>query len=143
MSDPLPNNATSDDPQPTSQEDTEMTVVDEGSPNGQLKASINEAASNGQLEASTNGIQAPIVDEEMAEREPARLELQEARIPTKKDATLREFLSKMDDYAPIVSYLLTACCSRSIHPWLTREIPRFQMQSQTTTSPWPVSLLHQ
>ena len=26
----------------------------------------------------------------------------EARIPAKKDATLREFLSKMDDYAPIV-----------------------------------------
>lgn len=27
----------------------------------------------------------------------------EARIPAKKDATLREFLGKMDDYAPIVS----------------------------------------
>lgn len=26
----------------------------------------------------------------------------EARIPAKKDATLREFLGKMDDYAPIV-----------------------------------------
>jgi transcription initiation factor TFIID subunit 10 len=26
----------------------------------------------------------------------------EARIPVKKDATLREFLEKMDDYAPIV-----------------------------------------
>ena len=26
----------------------------------------------------------------------------EARIPAKKDASLREFLSKMDDYAPIV-----------------------------------------
>lgn len=26
----------------------------------------------------------------------------EARIPAKKDATLREFLDKMDDYAPIV-----------------------------------------
>ena len=26
----------------------------------------------------------------------------ETRIPAKKDATLREFLSKMDDYAPIV-----------------------------------------
>jgi transcription initiation factor TFIID subunit 10 len=27
---------------------------------------------------------------------------QEARIPAKKDANLREFLGKMDDYAPIV-----------------------------------------
>lgn len=26
----------------------------------------------------------------------------EARIPAKKDATLREFLNKMDEYAPIV-----------------------------------------
>lgn len=26
----------------------------------------------------------------------------EARIPAKKDATLREFMSKMDDFAPIV-----------------------------------------
>lgn len=31
----------------------------------------------------------------------------ETRIPVKKDIALREFLSKMDDYAPIVS-LLTA-----------------------------------
>ena len=30
--------------------------------------------------------------------------LPESRIPAKKDATLREFLSKMDDHAPIVSY---------------------------------------
>jgi transcription initiation factor TFIID subunit 10 len=28
--------------------------------------------------------------------------LPESRIPAKKDATLREFLSKMDDHAPIV-----------------------------------------
>lgn len=28
----------------------------------------------------------------------------EARIPAKKDATLREFLGKMDDYAPIVRH---------------------------------------
>lgn len=31
----------------------------------------------------------------------------EAKIPAKKDATLREFLGKMDDYAPIVCYLTT------------------------------------
>jgi transcription initiation factor TFIID subunit 10 len=32
---------------------------------------------------------------------------QEARIPAKKDANLREFLGKMDDYAPIVRLLPT------------------------------------
>jgi hypothetical protein len=31
--------------------------------------------------------------------------LPESRIPAKKDATLREFLSKMDDHAPIVSFI--------------------------------------
>ena len=31
----------------------------------------------------------------------------EPRVPAKKDTTLREFMSKMDDYAPIVR-----CCSR-------------------------------
>ena len=31
-----------------------------------------------------------------------RPEMIEPRIPAKKDATLREFLGKMDDYAPIV-----------------------------------------
>jgi transcription initiation factor TFIID subunit 10 len=92
MSNALPNNATSDDPQPESQEDTEMTIAE-------------EVVVNGQPEADTNGVQAPVEDEVMTEQQPARLELQEARIPTKKDATLREFLSKMDDYAPIVSYL--------------------------------------
>jgi transcription initiation factor TFIID subunit 10 len=31
--------------------------------------------------------------------------VQEARIPAKKDATLREFLGKMDEFAPIVCSL--------------------------------------
>ena len=31
----------------------------------------------------------------------------ESRIPAKKDATLREFLGKMDDYAPIVGFAST------------------------------------
>lgn len=39
----------------------------------------------------------------------------EARIPVKKDATLREFLGKMDEYAPIVSNSL----SRKRHGTLT------------------------
>lgn len=50
----------------------------------------------------------------------------EARIPAKKDATLREFLGKMDDYAPIV-------CSR-VQVRLPIDVltpPRYQMQSQT------------
>jgi transcription initiation factor TFIID subunit 10 len=29
---------------------------------------------------------------------------QEARLPTRKDASLKEFLNKMDDYAPIVRW---------------------------------------
>jgi transcription initiation factor TFIID subunit 10 len=33
----------------------------------------------------------------------------EARIPAKKDATLREFLGKMDEYAPIVCSTSSRC----------------------------------
>ena len=70
--------------------------------------------------AARNGAEDPV---------PAPLE---ARIPAKKDTTLREFLGKMDDYAPIVSYalfprqfsLLTIC-------------HRFQTQSPTITSLLP------
>ena len=31
-------------------------------------------------------------------------EVPEPRVPSKKDTTLREFMSKMDDYAPVVSH---------------------------------------
>jgi transcription initiation factor TFIID subunit 10 len=46
----------------------------------------------------------------------------EARIPAKKDATLREFLGKMDEYAPIVCWLLLCCVGRSMC-WQRRQIP--------------------
>jgi hypothetical protein len=35
----------------------------------------------------------------------------EPKLPTRKDASLKEFLSKMDDYAPIVSEFLSATSS--------------------------------
>src|ERR1700753_2546783 len=42
--------------------------------------------------------------------------LPESRIPAKKDATLREFLSKMDDHAPIVSNPLNHSPSLNENP---------------------------
>lgn len=54
----------------------------------------------------------------------------EARIPAKKDATLREFLSKMDDYAPIVRWVPARAESG-----LTSA--RSQTQSQIIISPGP------
>ena len=52
----------------------------------------------------------------------------EARIPAKKDATLREFLGKMDEYAPIVSCSLSGSETRCAN--IGR---RYQMQLPTTT----------
>ena len=40
--------------------------------------------------------------------------LLETRIPAKKDASLREFLSKMDDYAPIVRPTVCATTTRHL-----------------------------
>jgi len=39
----------------------------------------------------------------------------EPKLPTRKDASLKEFLSKMDDYAPIVSSHLPL--TRPFHPY--------------------------
>lgn len=33
----------------------------------------------------------------------------ESKLPTRKDASLKEFLTKMDDYAPIVRLLFILC----------------------------------
>ena len=55
---------------------------------------MNVDGSNDAGAAARNGAEDPA---------PAQLE---ARIPAKKDTTLREFLGKMDDYAPIVSWTL-------------------------------------
>lgn len=51
----------------------------------------------------------------------------EQRIPAKKDATLREFLGKMDDYAPIVSG------SDHVPGMPANRGCRYPMQSPTTT----------
>jgi transcription initiation factor TFIID subunit 10 len=52
----------------------------------------------------------------------------EARIPAKKDATLREFLGNMDEYAPIV-----CIPTRQVELSLADIAYRFPMQSRTTT----------
>lgn len=76
----------------------------------------------------------------------------ELRIPTKKDASLREFLGKMDDYAPIVSRHShfprhLRCAGEPSAPLHYTEsitdpcaLCRFLMQSRTTTSPSPAFL---
>ena len=46
------------------------------------------------------------------EEEEVNPEPQEAKMPTRKDVSLKEFLNKMDDYAPIVSSLHLAVTRR-------------------------------
>lgn len=43
--------------------------------------------------------------EQTAEEETGYAPLVDPRLPTRKDTSLREFLSKIDDYAPIVRFL--------------------------------------
>jgi transcription initiation factor TFIID subunit 10 len=77
---------------------------------------------NEQVDVDMEGMQTQAnADTQMAEREQVdyRAEkealelglkeagLDEARVPSRKDVSLREFLSKMDDYAPIVSLILS------------------------------------
>ncbi|KAL1622841.1 Transcription initiation factor TFIID subunit 10 [Diplodia seriata] len=67
----------------------------DGHNNNTSSGSANNASAPG---ASGSGGLAPGQDPNMIAGAPPPSEL---RIPTKKDASLREFLSKMDDYAPI------------------------------------------
>jgi hypothetical protein len=60
----------------------------------------------------------------------------EPKLPTRKDASLKEFLSKMDDYAPIVSEIL------SLEVSLLTLYYRSRMLSPTITLPKLVFLLH-
>ena len=58
------------------------------------------------------------IDPTAAEKPPADTEMEEEAIPeprepTKKDISLRDFLAKMDDYAPIVGPHKISCPSAS------------------------------
>ena len=75
------NNSIKPDPEPSSS-DTQ----------GRGDAAMSLDGSSDQLPASLQIENATAADEV------------EARIPQKKDATLKEFLGKMDDYAPIVCF---------------------------------------
>lgn len=59
----------------------------------------------------------------------------EPKLPTRKDASLKEFLGKMDDYAPIVSCFTTSEAGLS-NPF------RFPMRSPTIISQKLACLLH-
>jgi hypothetical protein len=61
------------------------------------------------ISTDTNGEEAPKPSQEAASTEVVMRKEQEnglldAKIPAKKDATLREFISKMDEHAPIVRW---------------------------------------
>jgi transcription initiation factor TFIID subunit 10 len=48
--------------------------------------------------------QTPPAPEVPSEEAPPAQTVPESRLPTRKDVSLREFLNKMDDYAPIVRF---------------------------------------
>lgn len=74
---------------------------------------------------TTNNNDAQVAEED----EEVNPEPQEAKMPTRRDISLKEFLNKMDDYAPIVSFLyltthpiqLPALCAciQSCFPYLS------------------------
>jgi len=72
-------------------EDIDTAVEAEINPDPPQPDAMNIDGGNDVDISTTNGVTDGV---------PAQLE---SRIPAKKDTTLREFLGKMDDYAPIVS----------------------------------------
>ena len=77
------------------------------------------------------------------EEEEVNPEPQEAKMPTRKDVSLKEFLNKMDDYAPIVSRaaqksigLLLATASARLLPMANL----YYLSRSPTQSPISISL---
>ena len=73
---------------PFNEDDADIDMVASLDPNTQLST---DPASDEVMKGETE-----------VRQEALDLNLEEARIPLRKDVSLREFLSKMDDYAPIV-----------------------------------------
>jgi transcription initiation factor TFIID subunit 10 len=72
-------------------DDIDATLDAEVNPDASQPSAMNLDGANDAGPSAPNGV----VDAELPF---------EPRIPAKKDATLREFLGKMDDYAPIVCH---------------------------------------
>lgn len=76
--------------QGTSQEDLDASIDADVNPTATGETATQDMAVDGAKDAT-------------ADATTEGLPTLETRIPAKKDASLREFLGKMDDYAPIVS----------------------------------------
>lgn len=101
---PNANSSNQKSPQPQSSSETAATfegIGEAGNGAEDLPAGLRAGAGE--------GLKAPVEDD---------MEDAEAKISQKKDATLREFLSKMDDYAPIVSLLRGICSLSTLNPIL-------------------------
>lgn len=76
-----------------------------------------------------NAEQVPTMDHQQLAHEDEIPALAESKMPTRKDISLKEFLTKMDDYAPIVCLNL----SLPVPSELALTLNRFRMLSSTTT----------
>lgn len=72
---------------------------------GDIELNGNQSLPNGTIETQET-------QDITMQDQPIQNSLPESRVPPKKDATLREFLSKMDDHAPIVLLLILRACGK-------------------------------
>lgn len=89
-------------PPPAADVDTNLEVndnIDEDNETAPIEPTLPSMDSSNDAPNATDPVDAKA-------EESLRPEIVEPRIPAKKDATLREFLGKMDDYAPIVHSLI-------------------------------------
>lgn len=79
------------------------------------------------MNVDTNAAEKPVTADAELEEEP----ISEPREPTKKDVSLRDFLVKMDDYAPIVSLRMDCSNVLNLHAFLLSRLTsstRYQTQ---------------
>jgi hypothetical protein len=111
--------------------DTKMEVTDD------LDQSVENEIDHDATQADAMNLDGANDDAPTANGVPDAAAAFEQRIPAKKDATLREFLGKMDEYAPIVSALLTCwrvCLTQGSDPRCSHQLLSDTRWSPSSTS---------
>ena len=67
-----------------------------------LAAGQDQSQNDSTTRSARNGGDTQNKDASEVRQEAMDLSMEEARLPLRKDVSMREFLSKMDDYAPVV-----------------------------------------
>lgn len=111
-------------PSDTKAEAPQATTTDQTAPTTGDDIDVEVDMQDDTMENTNNAKSAANMNMNGASEEPPTVPQIETRMPAKKDVALRDFLGKMDEYAPIVSSLSARVATRYIMTTFTHTTPR-------------------